>query len=170
MKKTLIVLLTLMGFAVAQEAPKSKPASKTHAAKAEPKKNTFTPDEVQWGPAPPFLPPGAQVAVLEGNPFGTMDYVIRVKVPDGYKVAPHWHPKRENVTIISGTLNFGMGDTFDESKMKAFPAGSFAYLDPSMHHYAKSTGETVFQISGMAPVKFFYVNPKDDPSKQAKSK
>jgi len=127
--------------------------------------NAFAPDQVKFGPAPPFLPPGAQLAVLEGDPMASSgDFTIRLKMPDGYKVAPHTHPNRENVTVISGTLKFGMGDQFDASKMTAFGAGSFAYLDPSMHHYAAASGETVIQIHGMSPVKFNYINPADDPS------
>jgi len=71
--------------------------------------NAFTPDQVKFGPAPPFLPPGAQLAVLEGDPMAsTGDFTIRLKMPDGYKVAPHTHPNRENVTVLSGTLNVGM--------------------------------------------------------------
>jgi hypothetical protein len=50
--------------------------------------NAFTPDQVKWGPAPPFIPAGAQLAVLEGDPMGTSgDYTIRLKMPDGYKIA-----------------------------------------------------------------------------------
>lgn len=127
--------------------------------------NAFTPDQIKWGPAPPFIPAGAQLAVLEGNPMGSSgDYTIRLKMPDGYKIASHTHPLRENVTIISGTLKVGMGDKWDDSKTMSFPAGSFAYLDPSMHHYAGASGETIIQIHGQAPVKFNYINPDDDPS------
>jgi quercetin dioxygenase-like cupin family protein len=127
--------------------------------------NAFTPDQVKWGPAPPFLPPGAQLAVLEGDPMATSgDFTIRLKMPDGYKVSPHTHPHRENVTVLSGTLKVGMGDRFDAGKMMSFGAGSFAYLDPSMHHYASASGDTVIQIHGMSPVKFYYVNAADDPS------
>src|SRR6202140_5165196 len=90
--------------------------------------NAFAPDQVKVEAAPPFLPPGAQIAVLEGDPMAASgDFTIRLKLPDGYKVAPHTHPNRENVTVISGTLKFGMGDQFDASKMTAFGAGSFAY-------------------------------------------
>ena len=129
--------------------------------------NAFTPDQIQWGPVPPFIPAGAQLAVLEGDPMAaTGDYTIRLKMPDGYRIPPHWHPKRENVTVMSGTLQVGMGDTFEVSKMMSFPAGSFAYLDPSMHHYAMASGDTVVQIHGMSPVQFVYVNPNDDPSKK----
>lgn len=133
------------------------------AAPAE--KNAFTPDTVPYGPPPPFVAPGAQLAVLEGNPMASSgDYTIRLKMPAGYRIAPHWHPKRENVTVISGTFKVGMGDRFDESNMGTFPAGSFAYLDPNMHHYAMATDEVIVQIHGIAPVQFNYVNPDDDPS------
>jgi hypothetical protein len=130
-------------------------------------KHIFPVDSIPFGPAPPFVAPGAQLAVLEGNPMAaTGDYTVRLKMPDGYRIAPHWHPKRENVTIISGTFKVGMGDRFDESKMGSFPAGSFAYLDPNMHHYAMASGEVVVQIHGMSPVQFNYVNPEDDPQKK----
>ena len=87
-------------------------------------------------------------------------------MPDGYRIAPHWHPSRENVTVISGTFKVGMGDTFDTNKMGSFPAGSFAYLDPDMHHYAMASGEVIVQVHGNAPLQFNYVNAGDDPSKK----
>jgi len=139
----------------------------TGAMAAGTEQHAFTPDAVQYGPAPSFVAPGAQLAVLEGNPLATSgDYTIRLKMPDGYRIAPHWHPKRENVTVISGTLKFGMGDRFDESSMSSFPAGSFAYLDPDMHHYVMASGDVVVQVHGMAPVQFNYINPDDDPSRK----
>jgi hypothetical protein len=130
-------------------------------------RNAFTPDQIKYGPPPPFVAAGAQLAVLEGNPAAsTGDFTIRLKMPDGYKIAPHWHPQRENVTVISGSFKVGMGDTFDAGKMMTFPAGSFAYLDPDMHHYGMASGPTVVQVHGMSPLQFNYVNPADDPSKK----
>jgi mannose-6-phosphate isomerase-like protein (cupin superfamily) len=127
--------------------------------------NAFTPDQVKYGPVPPSLPAGAQLAVLEGDPMASSgDFTVRIKMPDGYKIAPHTHPNRENVTVLSGTIKVGMGDQFDASKMMSFGAGSFAYLDPSMHHYAAASGETVIQIHGMSPLKVNYINPADDPT------
>ena len=129
--------------------------------------NAFTPDQIKFGPPPPFLAPGAQVAVLEGDPMAASgDFTVRLKLPDGYKISPHWHPKRENVTVISGNFKVGMGDKFDESKMMTFPAGSFAYLDPDMHHYAMASGEAVVQVHGSSPLEFNYVSPSDDPRKK----
>ena len=130
-------------------------------------KNVFTPDSIPYGPAPAFVNPGAELAVLEGNPMAASgDYTVRLKMPAGYTIAPHWHPKRENVTVISGTFKVGMGDKFDEASMGTFPAGSFAYLDPDMHHYAMAADAVVVQIHGVAPVQFNYVNPNDDPSRK----
>jgi hypothetical protein len=88
-------------------------------------------------------------------------------MPAGYKIAPHWHPKRENVTVIAGDFKVGIGDTWDDSKMMAFSPGSFAYLDPSMHH-AMAAGEATVQVHGLSPFEFNYANPNDDPSKKKK--
>ncbi|MGH9536579.1 MAG: cupin domain-containing protein [Terriglobales bacterium] len=163
MKRTLhltLALAALLFWAGQQNAVAAHPEAH--------EKNAVTPDIISWGPAPSFMAPGAQLAVIEGNPAASSgDYTVRVKMPDGYRIAPHWHPLRENVTVISGTLKVGMGDTFDKDKMAAFPAGSFAYLDPDMHHYAMASGEVVVQIHGMSPVQFNYVNPQDDPGKNS---
>jgi quercetin dioxygenase-like cupin family protein len=130
-------------------------------------RNAFTPDQVMWGPVPPVLAPGAQLAVLEGDPMATSgDFTVRLKMPAGYRIAPHWHPTRENVTVISGDFKVGMGDSFDTSKMAAFPAGSFAYMEPNMHHYAIAVGDAVVQVHGAAPFQINYVHAEDDPSKK----
>jgi hypothetical protein len=140
------------------------PSPESHIAH---EKHVFTPDTIPWGPAPPFVASGAQLAVLEGNPGASSgDYTVRLKMPDGYRIAPHWHPQRENVTVISGTFKVGMGDIFEKNKMTALTAGSFAFLDPDMHHYAMACGEVVVQVHGTAPLQFNYVNPEDDPSRK----
>jgi quercetin dioxygenase-like cupin family protein len=132
-----------------------------------PSQSAFTPDQIKYAPAPSFLPAGAQLAVLEGDPTAaTGDFTVRLKMPNGYKVSPHWHPHRENVTVISGNFKVGMGDKYDESKLTTFGPGSFAFMDPDMHHYGTASGEVVVQVHGMSPLQFNYVNPSDDPSKK----
>ena len=161
MKRYLLLTLAVVGiFCWAGQGFTRAAHDNSHA------KNIFTPDTISWGAAPPVVRSGAQFAVLEGDPTAsTGDYTVRLKMPDGFRIAPHWHQNRENVTIISGTFKVGMGDEFDTSKMTAFGAGSFAFLDPSMHHYAMARGETIVQVHGQAPLQFTYVNPNDDPSK-----
>jgi hypothetical protein len=127
------------------------------------------PDAIQWGPAPPQLPKGAQVAVVSGDPGKTGLYIIRAKMPDGYEVPAHWHKKAENVTVLSGTFNVGMGDKLDKQKGEALGPGGFFGAAPKMRHYAWATGETVIEISGMGPFDITYVDPKDDPAKMAKA-
>jgi len=124
---------------------------------------TYTPDAIHWGAAPNALPSGAQLAVLEGDPTKPGAYTMRLKMSDGYKIPPHHHLHREHVTVISGTFKVGMGDSFDEGKMNEFAPGSFAYLEPTAHHYAMAKGETVIQLHGAGPWEIKYVNPADDP-------
>ena len=117
----------------------------------------------QWGPVPNALPPGAQVEVLEGNPFGKGLYTMRLSMPAGYRIPPHWHQKWEHVTVISGTFNLGMGEKFDQSAGHAMPVGTFGFLAPKMKHYAWASEPTVIQLHGEAPWGIIYVNSADDP-------
>jgi len=126
-------------------------------------------DAIQWMAAPPQLPKGAQVAVVYGDPGKEGPYIILAKMPDGYAIPAHWHNQVENVTVLSGTFNVGMGDKLDKSKGDALGAGGFFGAAPKMRHYAWATGETVIEVSGMGPFDITYVDPKDDPAKMAKA-
>jgi hypothetical protein len=121
------------------------------------------PNALQWGPAPPGLPPGARAAVVSGNPGSDGPYVVRAKLPTGYKIPPHTHPTDENVTVLSGTFHIAMGDKFDTTKGDALKAGGFFNAQKGMQHYGWVTSPTVIQIHGMGPFAINYVNPADDP-------
>jgi len=123
------------------------------------------PDAMQWG-ASPRLPKGAQVAVIYGDPRKEGHYIILARWPDGYAVPAHWHNQTENVTVISGTFNVGMGDNLDKSKGETLGPGGFFSSGLKMHHYAWATGETLIQVTGVGPFDVIYVDPKDDPSAQ----
>ncbi|AWI61704.1 hypothetical protein AB395_00006527 (plasmid) [Sinorhizobium fredii CCBAU 45436] len=100
-----------------------------------------------------------------GDPTKEGLFALRLKVPSGYAVPPHTHPADEVVTVISGTINLGMGETADRSAAKALPAGSFFALPPGMAHFAYFDEETVVQITTNGPWGIKYVNPADDPQK-----
>jgi quercetin dioxygenase-like cupin family protein len=123
-------------------------------------------DKVQWRPGPPSLPKGALVALLEGDPAKEGPFVFRVKLPDGYRIAPHTHPKVERVTVLSGTLYIGMGARFDEKAGRAMPAGAYGHWPAGMRHFAWAKGETVIQLHGVGPWSIQYVNAIDDPRKR----
>ena len=166
-RTTLIALTSAItlatGAASAQTAKKAAPGAKPAMAKA----SAIAPSDIKWGPAPASLPAGAQMAVLDGDPGKAgMPFVIRAKFPDGYRIAPHWHPTDENVAVLSGAFLVGMGDKFDDKSMTTLAAGGFAHMPKTMHHYASAKGETVIQVHGVGPFVVNYVNPADDPRKK----
>ena len=123
----------------------------------------YAPAEMKWQEGPPSIPAGAKLAILEGNPNKAGPFVMRLKLPDGYRIAPHTHPKPERITVISGTFNIGMGDKFDATKGTVMPTGTFGTWSPGMKHYVWTKGETVIQLHGDGPWSIQYVNSKDDP-------
>jgi hypothetical protein len=127
----------------------------------------FACDQIKWHSGPPSLPKGALMAVLEGDPTREGPFVFRLKLPDGYRVPPHTHPKTERVTVISGTFHIGMGDRFDPQETQAMPAGTYGYWPAGMTHFVWTKGETVLQFHGMGPWSIRYVNPADDPRSKA---
>ena len=129
----------------------------------------YPPTTIEWKEGPASLPPGAKMALLEGDPTKEGPFVMRLQFPDGYHVPAHTHPKTERVTIISGTGYLAAGDTLDRSSAKSLPAGSFGYWPAGMKHAAWFEGETVIQLHGVGPWQINYVNPADDPRKAKKS-
>jgi quercetin dioxygenase-like cupin family protein len=127
----------------------------------------LTPKDMKWAPGPPSLPKGAEVALLFGDPSKDGPFVMRLKFPKGYQVAPHTHPKAEVVTVISGTIHFGMAETADASKAQALAAGAFFAMPPGMAHFVSVDEEAVVQLNATGPWAVTYVNPKDDPRQKS---
>ncbi len=142
-------------------------AAKKPAAKAEPV--FVNAAEVKYGEAPPSLPKGGMIAVLHGDPSKKVPFAMRFKMPDGYRIAPHWHSMDENLTVMSGTLVLHMGDKMD-SPAHNLEAGAYHFLPGKMHHAAEAKGETVLELHGVGPFDIHYLNPADDPSKASAAK
>lgn len=121
---------------------------------------------IKWGDPPPSLPPGSKMAVIAGDPSKAGPFVVRAQVPAGYKIAPHWHPGDENLTVFPGTVALGMGDTWDEAKMQPLGSGGFVALPAGMRHSFLAKTAATFQVHGTGPFVLNYVNPADDPSKK----
>jgi quercetin dioxygenase-like cupin family protein len=119
--------------------------------------------EAKWGPAPPFLPPGAEIAVLSGNPMASESYTVRLKFPAGYNVGAHSHPTDENVAVVSGALFMGLGDKLDRQGGHAVTPGGYALAPAGVNHYAYTKEPTTILLYGIGPVQFNYVNQADDP-------
>jgi quercetin dioxygenase-like cupin family protein len=93
------------------------------------------------------MPGAPQTAILYGDPTKPGVFVTRVKFSPGWKDPPHWHPDEvRTAVVLSGTLYFGSGDKWDESKIKAYPAGTF-YSEPSKapHFTWAKDGEVIYR-------------------------
>jgi hypothetical protein len=138
--------------------------AKKAASKSEPIFINST--DIKWGDAPPDLPKGAQIAVLHGDPSKKGVFTLRLKMPAGYKIPPHWHTNDEQLTILSGSFLLHKGDTMDAPAHGLEP-GAYHFLPGKMHHAAEVKGETILQLDGMGPFDIHYLNPADNPNKSA---
>ena len=118
---------------------------------------------ITWKDGPPSLPAGARMAVLEGDPTKEGPFTMRLQLPDGFRIAPHYHGGVEHITVISGTFNVGMGEKVDPASAKKMPAGTFGFWPAGMRHFAFTEGATVLQLHGQGPWTITYVNAADDP-------
>jgi quercetin dioxygenase-like cupin family protein len=141
-------ILTLAAVAVALSA------SPSHAQKAA---------KLSWGPAPPAFPAGAKMAVVSGDPSKAGPFAVQLSMPNRYRIAPHFHPTDENVTVKSGHFLYGMGDTVNRKAMKAMKPGQSGTMPANTHHYAMAQGRTVVEVSAQGPFVLTYVNAADDP-------
>jgi hypothetical protein len=138
----------------------------TPVSASEPHHTVVPADEVVFSPGPPTLPRGAQIAVLHGSPAKEGPFVIRLKFPARFEIAPHRHSKEEHVTVISGRFGMATGEKLERQAAPLLPPGSFVRIPQGMAHYAWTDQETVVQINGMGPFDVTYVNPDDDPRRQ----
>src|SRR3954452_4441479 len=111
------------------------------------------------------LPPGAQMAVVKGDPSKAADFVVQLKFPANYIVPPHHHPTDEVVRVVAGgPLAYGMGDKVNQASAGSLEKGYHITMQSGMNHWvvAPAGGATV-QVSAMGPFQIIYVDPKDDP-------
>ena len=110
------------------------------------------------------FPPSARLAVVVGHPAEPAPYVVRVRVPSGVKLMPHWHHEDRVYTVISGVFYIGLGEQFEEEKLQAYPPGAVVVLPGGTRHFhwAKS-GEYVTQVTAIGPISLEYVDPSEDP-------
>lgn len=123
---------------------------------------SITPDQIKWSQHP-ALPKGIMKAVVYGDPTKPGSYVNRLRHPQGTKILPHTHPDDRIYTVLSGTLYMGIGETWDDSKLVAYPQGSVLYMPAKLSHfqYAKAGGYEI-QVNGVGPTDLTFINPADD--------
>ena len=160
LKIALLLLIGSVGTGVyAQEHSGMNPGNEKHIMV-----NT---DKLEWMDAPAGLPKGAKVAVLEGNPSEAGPFTIRLQLPAGYEVKPHWHPAIEHVSVLKGEFFMGTGETFNKEKAMKLAEGGFAAMPAKYVHFAFTNPGGILQLHGIGPWGITYVNAKDDPRNSA---
>ncbi len=123
----------------------------------------INPAEMEWKPGPASLEEGAQYTLIEGDWTQEGPFTARLKLPAGFRIAPHTHPAIEHVTVIKGSFHMGTGTTFNKAKAMKLTVGGFAVMPIDYAHYAFTTEETIIQLHGIGPWGINYVNEEDDP-------
>lgn len=158
------ILMLVLGGALAWSM---SGAAADRIAAAAPKAVALLPADLKWKPGPAALPKGAESVMLEGDMSRAQYFAVRLKLPAGYNIPAHRHPAFERVTVLEGTFMLGHGDKFDEAALRSYPPGSYISLPPKMTHFAYSKEGAVIQLASNGPWGITYVDPKDDPRKQA---
>ena len=122
---------------------------------------------VKWGAPPPVFPQNAKFAVIAGDPASKGLVTVRIEMPAGYAIAPHFHPTDEHITVLKGAFSFGMGDVVDKVHAVTLTTGGYGVAPANMHHYAFTTTGATIQVHLNGPFAITYVNPADDPSKKS---
>ena len=86
---------------------------------------------LKWGPCPPFIPAGCQIAVLHGDP-GKANADVFFKVPANFEIPNHWHTSAERMTLVSGELKV----TYDGQQPVTLKPGMYAYGPAKLAHKA----------------------------------
>ena len=145
--------------------------AQTTTEQKDPGHVTFTPNHIKWQAAPASLPAGAQMAVLDGDPSQAgVPYTIGFKMPNGYRMPPHWHPMDASVTVVRGIFGMGLGDKFDPARGQELKPGAYMRVSKEVRHYEWAKGETIIYVHGLGPSETTYVNPADDPRQKATRK
>lgn len=111
----------------------------------------LTPEAMVWTDGPSTLPPGSKVAVLEGSPKSDGMFTMRLRIPAGSAIPPHWHPRQERVTILSGAVDLGFGSVANAGSTKRYRAGSFYVNPPRVMHFLFFPEATEMQLTGVGP-------------------
>jgi hypothetical protein len=178
MTKQRISLLLVCLLLVVVVAAQTPPAKQAGAKKMSAGGGVVMPGAEQWMDVPaaalvgtPSVEMGGtvKIAILQGDPMTAgRPYTARLSCTDGTKIAPHWHPTTENVTVIKGTFLLGMGAKWNDAGLKEIPVGGFASATAQMRHYAECKGDSIVQVNGIGPFVVTFVGP-DDPGPAKKS-
>ncbi len=120
------------------------------------------PDRLAWAPRA-SLPTGALSVVLDGDPARPGIFTVRMMLPAGFRLPPHYHAAPERLTVLSGSIHLGYGNALDTAASQYLPAGAYA-VNPARHrHYSWTSEPAVVLVTGEGPWLVHDLRPSDDP-------
>lgn len=138
------------------------PFAHANRQKPAPAPIVIIPDNLTWSSFDAF-PPGAKAVILAGDPRQAGPFMLRVKIPPNYKVAPNWQTATVYVTVLSGRYHIGIGDKFNPKYGKTLPSAGSVIIPADSHLYFWTNTGAVLEIHGIGPWEIHYVNSADDP-------
>lgn len=158
-------LTVLALFAVVPAAPAQEMAA-GHEGHETASHIAIAPEDLEWMPAPPLLPPGAQVAILEGDPTKAGPFTTRLRLPAGYRIPAHTHPVDARITVLSGRMGGAIGSTWDDAALRIVGPGGYLVIPAGAPHFETALEESIVQLNATGPWATTYVDPADDPRSQ----
>jgi quercetin dioxygenase-like cupin family protein len=114
--------------------------------------------DLKWTP----IMKGCDMAAVAGDPSAEgAPFTVRLRCAAGTIIPAHWHPTDENVTVLEGTFQVGMGDKYEAAKLETMNPGNFVSVPKEMRHFALSKTATIVQVNAIGPFKVNWVNPAD---------
>ena len=94
------------------------------------------PEVIRHEPNPRF--DGIETAVLHGDPQAPGLAAVSVRTAAGTAVPPHTHPYDVTTVVTEGTAFVGVGSTFAEGDLVAYPAGSVFVTPAGVPHFMRA--------------------------------
>lgn len=89
----------------------------------------------------------------EGEPF-----VMRIRELPGTVIPPHRHPVDEHLTVLQGSLRFGVGERFDSTALRELGPGSYTFIPAGTTMFGYAPEPAVVQVHGVGP---FHITWRD---------
>ena len=100
----------------------------------------------------PIAPMSQDVEILHGDPEKVGEpFVMRIRELPGGVIPPHRHPVDEHITVVQGTLFFGVGEKFDYAAMKELKVGSYAFIPKGSTMFGYTPEAAIVQVHGVGP-------------------
>ena len=127
----------------------------------------IVPGDKQWQKSKE-MPYGMRMMYLHGDPSQPGPYVLRIRVPTGYKIPPVKYPDDRVTTVLKGKMWNAEGERYDPMKMQEWEAGTMFVTPANTPHYQWARTELILQVVGFGPIDnpVTYINPDDDPRTQ----